>query len=263
MINYTFCMRTDAGRVRDNNEDSAAFDEATQLAILADGMGGHNAGEVASHMAIRSIESGLVQWLSEAAEHVTIDEIRRAVEFQVVSANQSILAASQANPDYSGMGTTLVLAVFHGNRLIVGHVGDSRCYRLRGRQISLMTKDHSLLQEQLEAGLLSAYQAAASPMKNMVTRALGVEVPVLLDLAEHEVAAGDVYLLCSDGLSDMVDDAQIGQILQINPTIDRMADDLVFKANNAGGLDNITVLLIQATGSRDGQRLISQTHPKQ
>ena len=257
-MNYTFCTRTDPGRARDNNEDAVALDNDTHLCVLADGMGGYNAGEIASGMATAFIKSEMARWLSEAGRHAKVKEIRRALEICVDNANRSIFNASDSNPQYSGMGTTLVVAVFHGATLILGHIGDSRCYRLRGGELSQITKDHSLLQEQIDAGLITPEQAATSSIKNLVTRALGVEDAVMLDLHEHEVEAADCYLLCSDGLSDMVDDGEIASILRGESPMEQLADALVVAANEHGGRDNISVLLVQADAAPEKRGLISR-----
>lgn len=257
-MNYRFCALTDPGRARDNNEDSVAFDEATRVGVLADGMGGYNAGEVASGMATAFIKTELARWLTQAGDLAPPDQIRRAVEICVANANRSIYNASHSNPQYFGMGTTLVVALFQNSTLILGHIGDSRCYRLRGGAMLQITKDHSLLQEQIDAGLLTPEQAALSPNKNLVTRALGVEDSVLLDLTEHQVLPGDVYLMCSDGLSDMIEDATIAKILQNGLSLEQMAQQLVALANANGGRDNITVLLTQALVTVEKRGLISR-----
>ena len=258
MMNYKFCMHTDPGRARDNNEDSAAFDEGTQVAVLADGMGGYNAGEIASGMATAFIKSEMARWLSEAGKHAKTRDIRRAMEICVDNANRSIFNAANANSQYSGMGTTLVVGVFQDEKLMLGHIGDSRCYRLRAGELQQITKDHSLLQEQLDAGLLTPEQAATSMNKNLVTRALGVEDAVALELNDHFVEDGDIYLMCSDGLSDMVDDAGIRGILASELALEERAGKLVELANENGGRDNITVLLAQATASPEKRGLISR-----
>ena len=244
-MNYTFCAQTDPGRVRENNEDSVAFDEATHVGVLADGMGGYNAGEVASGMATAFIKSELARCLSETGQQADVGQVRRAIEICVDDVNRSIFNASNANPQYSGMGTTLVVGVFRADRLMLGHIGDSRCYRWRGNDLLQITSDHSLLQEQIDAGWLTPAQAAASPHKNLLTRALGVEDAVLLELKEHQLEAGDIYLMCSDGLSDMMEDAAMASILQNGSSLAQMAQELVFRANENGGRDNITVLLTQ------------------
>lgn len=257
-MNYKFCAQTDPGRARENNEDSVAFDDATHLAVLADGMGGYNAGEIASGMATAFIKSELSRWLSQAGEQAQAEQVRRAIEICVDNANRSIFNASNSNSQYSGMGTTLVVGVFRGRQLILGHIGDSRCYRLRSNTLLQITKDHSLLQEQIDAGLVTLEQAATSANKNLVTRALGVEAVVPLELNEYPVNAGDIYLMCSDGLSDMVDDAAIASILQKGVSLESMANELVLAANENGGRDNISVLLTQAAGSSEKRGLISR-----
>jgi len=257
-MNYTFCAQTDLGRVRTNNEDAVAFDEVTRLCVLADGMGGYNAGEIASGMATAFIKSELVRWLSEAGPQANAGEVSRAIEICVDNANRSILNAAQANPAYAGMGTTLVVGVFQDALLMLGHIGDSRCYRWRGNKLVQITKDHSLLQEQLDAGFLTPEQAALSPNKNLVTRALGVENDVMLELHAHQVEACDLYLMCSDGLSDMMDDAAIARILQNGTSLDQMSEALVCQANENGGRDNITVLLIQAADTVVKRGLIAR-----
>ena len=257
-MNYTFCAQTDPGRTRDNNEDSVAFDAATNLGVLADGMGGYNAGEIASGMATAYIKSELARWLSEASQQANAGEVRRAIEICVDNANRSIYSASCSNSQYAGMGTTLVLGVFQNNRLLLGHVGDSRCYRWRGAKLLQITKDHSLLQEQIDAGLLTPAQAATAPNKNLVTRALGVDDVVLLDLNEHQVEPGDIYLMCSDGLSDMMQACAIAEVLQNGTSLAHMAAELVTLANENGGRDNITVLLIEASASPEKRGLMAR-----
>jgi PPM family protein phosphatase len=238
----------DAGRARSNNEDSVATDDAVSLAVLADGMGGYNAGEVASHMATSFIATELGRWLREASAQASDAEVRRAMDICVENANRAIFEAANANPQYAGMGTTLVVAVFREGRLLLGHVGDSRCYRLRGGKLVQITRDHSLLQEQIDAGLITPEQAAFSANKNLVTRAVGVEDNVLLETHQHEVQGGDLYILCSDGLSDMVDDSGLEQLLQAHDELPECARALIAAANDAGGKDNISVILARATG---------------
>ncbi len=238
----------DPGRARSNNEDSVATDDGVALAVLADGMGGYNAGEVASNMATSFIRTELGRWLREASVQASDAEVRRAMDICVDNANRAIFNAANSNPQYAGMGTTLVVAVFRDNRLLLGHVGDSRCYRLRGGRLQQITRDHSLLQEQIDAGLITPEQAAFSSNKNLVTRAVGVEDTVLLETHQHEVQAGDCYLLCSDGLSDMLDDTSIGQLMQGHEGLEPCARALIEAANDAGGKDNISVILARASG---------------
>ncbi len=258
MMIYEFCAQTDPGLTRANNEDSVVFDESTRLGILADGMGGYNAGEIASNMATTFIKSELGRWLAEAGRQANAREIRRAMEICVDNANRSIFNAANENPQCAGMGTTLVVAVFQEARLMLGHIGDSRCYRLRDGQLVQLSKDHSLLQEQLDAGLITLEQAATSMNKNLVTRALGVEDAVLLEVNEHRVEPGDLYLLCSDGLSDMVDDVNIASILQGPGPVQQKAARLIGSANANGGRDNISVMLVQAKDRPLKRGLISR-----
>jgi PPM family protein phosphatase len=257
-MNYEFCFRTDPGLARENNEDSVTVDEPTRLGILADGMGGYNAGEVASGMATTFIKSELGRGLAQAGRHANAREVRRAMEICVDNANRSIFNAANSNPQYSGMGTTLVVGVFQDGRLMLGHIGDSRCYRLRGSQLEQITKDHSLLQEQMDAGLITPEQAATSTNKNLVTRALGVEDAVLLEVNEHRVEPGDLYLMCSDGLSDMLDDEAIAHILGSEGSLEQKSVQLVDAANANGGRDNISVLLAQANSGSRKRGLLSR-----
>lgn len=243
---YQFHAKTDPGRCRENNEDSVAFDEQALVAVLADGMGGYNAGEIASGMATAFIKAELSRWLSEAGANAQIRDIRRAMEICVDNANIAIYNSANANPSFAGMGTTLVLGVIKDGRLLIGHIGDSRCYRIRQGRMEQITKDHSLLQEQMDAGLITPEQAAGSPIKNLVTRALGVEQGVMLEVNEFSIEPGDVYLMCSDGLSDMVSDEVIVRIALEDLRLEPLAEHLILAANESGGRDNISVLLVAA-----------------
>ncbi len=247
-MTFEFFEAVDTGRARTNNEDSVSLDEGACLAVLADGMGGYNAGEVASSMATSFIRTELGRWLREASDNATDTEVRRAMDICVDNANRAIFNAANGNPQYAGMGTTLVVAVFRGMRLLVGHVGDSRAYRLRAGRLQQITRDHSLLQEQIDAGLITPEQAAFSANKNLVTRAVGVEDTVLLETHLHEVQPGDVLLMCSDGLSDMLDDVTISQVLQMHESLAAAGAALIDAANDAGGKDNISVILVRAAG---------------
>jgi protein phosphatase len=238
----------DPGRSRSNNEDAVATDAEVSLAVLADGMGGYNAGEVASNMVATFVSSELGRWLREAGSQASDAEVRRAMDICVDNANRAIFNAANANPHYAGMGTTLVVAVLRDSRLLLGHVGDSRCYRLRGGRLQQITRDHSLLQEQIDAGLITPEQAAFSANKNLVTRAVGVEDTVLLETHQHDVLHGDIYMMCSDGLSDMLDDAGIAQVLQAHDSLESGSRALIDAANDAGGKDNISVILMRASG---------------
>jgi len=243
-----FYSATDVGRARDNNEDSVALDESVGLAVLADGMGGYNAGEVASQMLTGFIRAELGRWLKESGASASASDVRRAMDICVDNANRAIFNAANTNPRYAGMGTTLVLGVFRPEGLLLGHVGDSRAYRLRGGQLTQISRDHSLLQEQLDAGLLTPEEAVFSSNKNLVTRAVGVEDAVMLELHQHEIQAGDLYLFCSDGLSDMLDDDALRQLLINHPSLSEAAQALIDGANDMGGRDNIALVLVRAEG---------------
>jgi protein phosphatase len=247
-LTYEFHSALDAGRARSNNEDSVAVEEGCALAVLADGMGGYNAGEVASSMATSFIRGELGRWLREAGDSAADHDVRRAMDICVDNANRAIFNAANSNPQYAGMGTTLVVAAFRATNLVIGHVGDSRAYRLRASKLQQITRDHSLLQEQIDAGLITLEQAAFSANKNLVTRAVGVEDTVLLESHAHDMQPGDLILMCSDGLSDMLSDATITQILLSHATLDGAAQALIGAANDAGGKDNISVILVRAQG---------------
>lgn len=242
---------TDPGMVRSHNEDSIASDAVNGLAVLADGMGGYNAGEVASGIATTVITTELQQLLSTtpayAVEESTGKRIaEKMLREQIAKANTSIYQAAQSQPQYSGMGTTLVMALFYDNRLAVAHIGDSRLYRLRGDSFEQVTKDHSLLQEQIDSGLITKEQAKHSTQKNLVTRALGIDPQVEPEVHEYDAQPGDIYLLCSDGLCDMVTDEDISMALQaLGGNLKLCAQQLVQMANDNGGRDNVSVILVR------------------
>jgi len=218
--------------------------------VLADGMGGHNAGEVASGMATAVLGSELEQAFSirppEAIDGNGQDWMRNLLADVIGRTNNVIYLASQRNPKFSGMGTTLVMAYFFDDRLMVAHVGDSRLYRLRGDKLEQLTRDHSLLQDQIDSGMITPEQARFSQNRNLVTRAMGVEPTLETDIGEHRALLGDVYLLCSDGLNDMVEDGDIASILQeSSANLPLCANRLVKMANDNGGKDNVSVILVK------------------
>jgi PPM family protein phosphatase len=242
---------TDPGMVRPHNEDSIASDGARGLVVLADGMGGYNAGEVASGMATTVIVTDLQQLLRERAPYDMDAETGQAIaqtllREQIAKANTSIYQASLSQPQYAGMGTTLVVALFYDNKLTVAHIGDSRLYRLRGDEFKQVTKDHSLLQEQIDSGLITPQQARQSQNKSLVTRALGIDPTVESEIHDYDAQPGDIYLLCSDGLCDMVSDEDIGMVLQtLGANLRLCAQQLVQMANDNGGRDNVSVILVR------------------
>lgn len=255
---FEFFSLTDPGRVRDNNEDAVALDPQQQVVVLADGMGGYSAGEVASAMATGFVKTELGRWLAEDGLQASAREIRRAMDVCIDNANRLVFNAANAHPQYAGMGTTLVMGVFQGRHALIGHIGDSRCYRLRAGVFSLLTRDHSLLQEQIDAGLLSPEQAQLATHKNLVTRALGVEDTVQLEVGEFRVEDGDLYLFCSDGLNDMVSDQRIAAVLVTAGTLEEKGRALIDAANGGGGKDNISVILVQARSKPVRKSLLSR-----
>lgn len=245
-MNYAYYAQTDPGLTRPNNEDSFLFDENCGVAVLADGMGGYSAGEVASSMAVTSIAAELTRFLSRGAPLNQADDLCRLLARSVDKANQEILQAAAGNPSYKSMGTTVVVGIFQGDQLFLTHVGDSRCYRLRGGVLVQITKDHSMLQEQVDAGLITRAHAAHAPGRNLLTRALGVESRLPLEVKIHPVETGDLYLMCSDGLTDMVDDVSMASLMSETTDLAQRASALIHLANAKGGRDNVTVLLVQA-----------------
>jgi protein phosphatase len=242
---------TDPGRVRDHNEDCIESRPEIGLYVLADGMGGYNAGEVASGMATSLIADGLQEtWSAAEVVRMSRDEAKAASERmlreQINRANSAIFTTSQNNPECAGMGTTLVVCLYHDNFMTVAHIGDSRLYRLRGDTMEQVTRDHSLLQEQLDSGLITPEEAKLSQNKNLVTRALGIDPTVEPEIHVYETQKDDIFLLCSDGLSDMVEDEEIRLTLitlRQNPSL--TVQQLVQAANDNGGRDNISAMLIR------------------
>ncbi len=242
--------KSDVGTVRVRNEDALYANQQSGLAILADGMGGYNAGEVASAMVTALLGKGLEQSFAPPGRPQTESDRRRqaqsALAAEIARANSAVYSAAQSQPRYAGMGTTLVMALFHGNSVTVAHVGDSRLYRLRGGEFQRITRDHSLLQEQIDRGMLTQEQARHAHGRNLVTRALGVDPSVEPEIKDYDIRRGDIYLLCSDGLSDMVEDEDIGMILRMaSADLDLAATRLVQKANDGGGQDNVSVILVR------------------
>ncbi|MDR0480033.1 MAG: Stp1/IreP family PP2C-type Ser/Thr phosphatase [Burkholderiaceae bacterium] len=246
-----FAALTDVGRKRTNNEDAVRVEPEHGFVVLADGLGGYNAGEVASRMAVEGIGAGLICWLQSASALPENESPRaasdalRALETCVDEVNHAIFEDAACVPDHAGMGTTLVVALAYQGQMLIGHIGDSRAYCLCDGMLTRLTRDHSLLQEQLDAGLMTPAQAAVSPHYNLLTRGLGVEATVSLDVQTVLLQKGNIYLLCSDGLTNMVSDADIAQLLGSGLPLPGMAQALVDQANANGGQDNVTVALIR------------------
>jgi protein phosphatase len=251
---------TDPGMVRSHNEDSIASDAASGLVVLADGMGGYNAGEVASGIATTVITTELRKLFTkvrpfEVDPETSAPVASRMVREQVKKANTSIFQAAQSQPQYAGMGTTLVVALFYDNKILVAHLGDSRLYRLRDNDFRQITRDHSLLQEQIDSGLITAEQAKHAHHKNLVTRALGIDPSVDPEIHEYDAAPRDLYLLCSDGLCDMVSDDDIASTLRdLGANLELAAQQLVQMANDNGGRDNVSVILVRVVREYPGPR---------
>ncbi len=246
-----FAELSDTGRVREHNEDAIGSIGEIGLMVLADGMGGYNAGEIASGIAVQIV----TEMASDGAHRERRDDIdshsglmRQSIVLRdaVYRANKIIYQTAQSKTDCEGMGTTIVACMFYDNKISIAHVGDSRAYRLRAGELEQVTLDHSLLQELVDRGFYSAEEAQRSTNRNYVTRALGVEATVDVEVHEYEVLPDDIYLLCSDGLPDMVEDDDIHlTISTFNASLDVVGQQLVDLANDHGGRDNVSVMLAQ------------------
>lgn len=252
--------RTDTGMVRQQNEDSVGESAELGAVVVADGMGGYASGEVASAIAVNTVLNYLHEKLPDTPPGQFDEETGFSLESihlreAIKRANETIFDAANKHPDYNGMGTTIVMGLFHDNRLTIAHVGDSRIYRMRHDKMERLTSDHNLLQELVDRGFYSQEEAETSLSKNLVTRALGIERSVAVDISEIEVLPNDLFVLCSDGLHDMVDDPDI--LLTINTFSDNLpvlAEKLVALANESGGRDNISVVLSKARTSFPANR---------
>lgn len=251
----TMASISDAGLVRTFNEDSVAVDEDLGLVVVADGMGGYKAGDVAAGMATMIVGKMLAEHLANRRHGdgmpVDVEVIRGAI----ARANQAIYHAAHNKAQFQGMGTTVVMALFHDDLVTIAHAGDSRAYRLRQDRLEQLTVDHSLLQEQLEIGLIGADDARVSHNRNLVTRALGVHPQIAVDVRQERALPGDVYLLCTDGLNDMVDDADIElAMVALKENLPLMVKQLTLMANDNGGHDNITVAAVRVDRTYPARR---------
>jgi len=250
-----YAAKTDVGMKRTHNEDYFSLIEDEQLFIVADGMGGHASGEVASKMAAETISEFYQRTKDEEATWPfkmdrSLSYIENRLVCSIKLANLRIFETSCRDIRYKGMGTTIVAVLVCGDKAYVGHVGDSRCYRVRAAGIEQLTRDHSLLEDYKEAKPdMTEEEERNFPHKNVITRALGMRETVQVDIRGHQIEDGDTYVLCSDGLSGMVTDPQIGEIVTKASTLERSVAELVDSANRAGGTDNITTLLLQCMGS--------------
>ncbi len=247
--------QTNVGRKRTHNEDNLLLVESENLFIVADGMGGHASGEVASQIAVESVgdffnrtsDNDEVTWPFKEEKGLKYEENRLVTSIKL--ANQSIFEAAVAQPKLKGMGTTLVSALFTEGTAYLGHVGDSRVYRIRKGEIEQLTEDHSLLNDYIRANKLTPEEIEAFPHKNVIVRALGIRDSVRVDISRLDPQIDDIYLLCSDGLSGMITDPEMLQTVEAaNFDLDAACTALIAGANEAGGVDNVTVILVRVTG---------------
>jgi len=253
VMRYVAAAKTDVGRKRHGNEDSFCLAEDLGLYVVADGMGGHAAGEVASRLAVETIRETMGRYLGGRPTTMagsTAPAGSREANFLLSSirkANRAIFDTANGRSECAGMGTTVAAALTQGDRFLLAHVGDSRIYRIRGGAIEQVSRDHSLVQQQVDLGLLSEAEAHRSQYRHMITRALGHKESVEIELTEQPAQVGDVLLLCSDGLSDLLDKDEILAAVGEHPTdLIKACGALVDRANRKGGDDNITVLMIHA-----------------
>ncbi|PCJ89175.1 MAG: protein phosphatase [Thiotrichaceae bacterium] len=247
--------QTDIGSVRDHNEDAIGCDDNIALAVLADGMGGHRGGEMASAITVSTILEYILNKTKdiktgETDEATGYSSESLAIHEAVTLANKNVHDSSEANAQYRGMGTTVVVAMFYDNRFSVAHVGDSRLYRYRDGELEQITRDHSLMQELIDRGFYTPEQARNSLNKNLVTRAVGIDANVQIDIQEDVVMVDDIYLLCSDGVTDMIEDKLIKSAIMTNSNnLELAASEIIKLANEHGGKDNISALLVKPVKS--------------
>ena len=239
LVHYTAAAATDRGRKRPSNEDAFGFSVEHGVYVVCDGMGGAAAGEIASSLAVDEVMKRLV------SRDPTL-EPQQAAEQAIYAANEVIFSRSQRNVSLSGMGTTLVGLLAEDRRVWVINVGDSRCYRLRNLHLDQITLDHSLVDEQVRMGRMTPAEAQRSTLRNVITRALGTQSRVTPDVFALEAELGDLFLLCTDGLTRELPDARIESVLGMNLPLDELCARLVSDAKKAGGSDNITCLLVRA-----------------
>jgi PPM family protein phosphatase len=251
-MKITYKALTDVGRKRKGNEDSLFVNAEQNLFVVADGMGGHAAGEIASRVAVDSINEFVcltsgdeeITWPFGLDENISYDgnRLKTAIRY----ANRKVLEATKEKSEYEGMATTVAAVLIDGENANLGHVGDSRVYLVRSGEISQLTSDHSWVNEQIQSGVISSDQARSHPLRNVVTRALGGKPDLQVDMQVHKILPGDILLLCSDGLTTMIPDEDIAKVVQESEgDVEKAAKALVATANARGGEDNITVLLLR------------------
>ncbi len=240
IIQTTTCCKTDPGLRRSCNEDACVVHNEDGYFLVADGIGGAAAGEIASAIFANTTAS-----IFSSSLNRTVEKTLELVKSCFISANSSILADIALTPSHAGMGCTAELLALHTSGFVLGHIGDSRTYRLRQTILTQLTVDHSLVQQQVDQGLINQEQARNHPMKNVILRAVGINDQLAVDIIQGQVLSGDLFLLCTDGLSDMIDDHQIQAVLLLEENLTDKAARLVDLANAAGGRDNITVALVE------------------
>jgi protein phosphatase len=240
-----WASKTDIGRIRSKNEDSLYVDQKhMRIFIVADGMGGHNAGEVASKMAIEQVSESIKNKFDSIS---TNDEaqIKRVIEDAIYEGNKEIYNQSLSHNSWDGMGTTITMALFIDHKLYFAHVGDSRAYMLRQKELTQLTEDHTLVSELMKNGSITEVEAKTHPKRNVITKALGTEISPIPDILSVDVDDGDVIILCTDGLTNMVDNYLIKNSFLNDSNLQDACDFLVDEANNRGGFDNITLIAIR------------------
>ena len=246
------CGKTDVGRKRSNNEDALIVKPELNFLAVADGMGGQASGEVASKIFIDTTLE-----LFSAGEHKSEQETRDLIQDAFILANQRILKLALDNPRQKGMGCTGELIAFYENKHVIGHVGDSRAYVLRNGKLLQLTRDHSYIQEEIDNGRITEEEAKVHPHRNVISRAVGVKDELAVDLINGECSPGDIFLLCSDGLTGMVSDTDIEKTLLSSSSLPRKVENLIDSANSAGGKDNVTVALCEVLlGGEDNVTVI-------
>lgn len=243
-MHFSCAARTDVGVVRSGNEDNFLMLADRGIFIVADGMGGHAAGEVASEMAVHIVAAELGQYRG-----LSDDELANRMHTAIRRANEAIFSRTLSEQDKRGMGTTLTALVLLPNRYLIGQVGDSRAYLLRDTALRQITKDHSYVQEQVDAGLLTPEQARVHPYSNVITRCVGAGMEVTPDIYFGELQSDDLLLLASDGLTGMLEDEQLRRLLLADGGPQRAVDQMILEANRRGGLDNITAIVVRIEGA--------------
>ena len=243
---------TDVGRKRNHNEDSFLIDEELQFFVVADGMGGHAGGGTASRIAVETVDKEIRKIRESETNPFKVDgnlqdsPLPEVLRSAVEKACLEIFKAAQDDPRLNGMGTTVIALLVRGNHALIAHVGDSRAYLVRGEHVQQISEDHSLVNEQIKAGMISAEEARHSRYKNIITRSVGFEEEVQVDVMGLLTEPGDYFVLCSDGLSNFVDEKEIAEVCNKAKDLAEIPKTLIGMANERGGDDNITVIAVQA-----------------